>query len=114
MKKEFVPHKQSLELKELEFNEPCFGVYIDNKLTIEDDWLYATNNNTFIESNNFSAPTFSQAFRFFREKYGLFIGIVHYGNGYSINDLRRFDTYEEAELACINKLIEIVKKQDNE
>jgi hypothetical protein len=34
---------------------------------------------------------------------------MHYENGYSINDLRRFDRYEEAELACLIKLIEIVK-----
>jgi hypothetical protein len=39
------------------------------------------------------------------------MSITHYENGYSINDLRRFDTYEEAENACIDKLIEIVKQQ---
>ena len=57
---------------------------------------------------------FSQAFRWFREKYDLSISITHYENGYSINDLRRFDTYEEAELECIKKLIKIVNTKRNE
>lgn len=33
MEKEFVPYQESLELKELGFNEPCFGVYGYNKLS---------------------------------------------------------------------------------
>jgi hypothetical protein len=31
MEKEFIPYEQALELKELEFNEPCFGCYAENK-----------------------------------------------------------------------------------
>ena len=99
MNKEFVPYQEALELKELGFDEPCFG-YRDGvgHLMIRP-----------MPHCAISAPTFSQAFRWFREKYDLFIAIVHYENGYSINDLRRFETYEEAELACLRKLIEIVK-----
>ena len=29
--KEFVPHQESLELKELGFDEPCFGFYLETK-----------------------------------------------------------------------------------
>jgi hypothetical protein len=68
-----------------------------------------TSGELYVLSNSTTAPTFSQAFRWFREKYDLFIAIVHYENGYSINDLRRFETYEEAELTCLRKLIEIQK-----
>jgi hypothetical protein len=63
-----------------------------------------------INDGYISAPLKQQVFRWFREKYDLFISITHYENGYSINDLRRFDTYEEAENACIDKLIELIKQ----
>ena len=68
------------------------------------------------------APTFSQAFRFFREKYNL-LGCSQYFTGgyycYTINDMKdtkesnrlftEFSSFKEAELACLEKLIEIVK-----
>ena len=101
MNNEFVPYEQAVELKELGFDKPCFAYRAEGA-----DVMIK-----YIPNCVISAPTFSQAFRFFREKYNLFISIVHYDNGYSINDLRRFETYEEAELACLKKLIEIVKKK---
>jgi len=126
MKKEFIPYEQALELKELGFDEPCIAIYIDNKLTIEDDWLYSTNKDTFIESDNFTAPLYQQAFRFFREKYGyncFITSSIIDGKWYyfreNLNDRRedsepelttKFDTYEESELACLKKLIELAKQ----
>ena len=66
------------------------------------------------------APLWQQAFRFFREKYGLHYiickNIQMDGYGYrevilipymEENENTIFKTYEEAELACIKKLIEI-------
>lgn len=75
------------------------------------------------DENSFSrwtAPTFSQAFRWFREKYGLFYYITTHDSTdfeWYIYDKEQNDweddtmqdTYEEAELACLRKLIEIVK-----
>jgi hypothetical protein len=114
--KDFVFHEEALALKELGFDEPCFGYYdskstltISTNKTVVKDWVWI--DNSLVPINMTLAPTFSQAFRFFREKYDLFISIMHYENGYSINDLRRFDTHEEAELACLKKLIEIVKQK---
>lgn len=108
MNREFVPYGLALELKQLGFDEPCFGWFL-----LEGDGVKSM----FVPEKCSKqviglclAPTFSQAFRFFREKHDLFISIVHYENGYSINDLRRFKTYEEAELDCLKKLIEIVKQ----
>lgn len=111
MEKEFIPYELALAIKELRFDEPCIkGFY--NKEPI---YTVVT---TPVDFNNkkqlaelLSAPTFSQCFRWFREKYGLFISIFHYENGYSINDLRRFETYEEAELERLKKLIEIIKNK---
>ena len=110
MNKDFVPHIESSELKELGFDEPCFMYYSDN------GELYKSN------LYGISAPTFSQAFRWFRENYDLF-GVVE-GKGYehkryyiySINgkwhpSQPAIDTYEEAELACLKKLIEISKNK---
>jgi hypothetical protein len=107
MNKEFIPYEQALELKELGFNEECFGFY-----TLEGCYFP---NTTELNSLSYAcaSPLYQQAFRWFREKYDLFISITHYENGYSINDLRRFDTYEEVENACIDKLIELAKQQDN-
>jgi len=131
MEKEFVPYEQALALEELGFDEPCFAVYIDKTLIMEDDWLYSTNQDTFIESSNFTAPLYQQAFRWFREKYNLYPSINIYNDkwlcvikstvsseteisGYIVaiinNGHPTFDTYPEAELACLEKLIEIVEK----
>jgi hypothetical protein len=115
MNKEFIPYEIALELKELGFDEPCFAVYIDKTLIMEDDWLYSTNQDTFIESSNFTAPLYQQAFRWFREKYGLYSVVDGLENRqyYKITQLnsysKEYETYEEAELACLKKLIEIVK-----
>jgi hypothetical protein len=125
MEKEFVPYEQSLELKELGFDEPCLGFY--NK---EDrpNLGYCTNSfqdDTTLEIKC-TAPLYQQAFRWFREKYKL-SGTPHYfTNGfycYTINDMKNnkksnrlfteFETYEEAELACLRKLIEIIKNENN-
>jgi hypothetical protein len=127
MNKEFIPYEQALELKELGFDEPCFGYYINGSkvlmVTSEKDinYLTGTSNKTFI-----SAPLYQQAFRWFREKYNLdcfidrggakgvyhaFVGGSEYGflYGNNGNNLSEF-TYEEAELECLIKLIEICKK----
>jgi hypothetical protein len=67
------------------------------------------------------APTFSQAFRWFREKYGLYPDI--YRNGVKFNacieDMITGNSketvtdkgieYEASEIACLEKLLEIVE-----
>ena len=158
MKKEFVPYEQSLALKELGFDEPCLTYYFSdgafNDAAEEDDTLYPGDPRFYSDTNSslaecrenelkykaISAPTFSQSFRFFREKYGLRNSITDFiddetgiewdyeiaiigtdldekGNyeplvDYSVDDeTRKFKTYEEAELGCLIKLIEIVKNK---
>jgi hypothetical protein len=124
--KDFTPYKEALVLKELGFEEPCLGNFADD----ENHTLF-TNGNRPGKTN---APTYSQAFRFFREKYKLQPSVNSFcfeeysfnimGNRNEIlypiqhkllNDGKKnpweFDTYEEAELACLRKLIEIVKQK---
>jgi hypothetical protein len=74
------------------------------------------------------APTFSQAFRWFREKHnldsfvkhlykstikvGYYFGIDQYkGIEFQMGLDDCYKTYEESELACLMKLIEIVKNK---
>ena len=123
MEKEFVPYELALELKELGFDEPCFGWF-----TIEGDGAKPK----FILSTKYKqdiglclAPLYQQAFRWFRENYGLRIRnyvFVNMSGGisegfevfrYAKDTISRVWalTYEEAELACLKKLIEIVKNK---
>jgi hypothetical protein len=125
IEREFIPYDRALTLKELGFDEPCLGYYmsdegIDTFLVIEKcinvSWLTL-------------APTFSQVFRFFREKHNILANVYANASGFLYqwedavggthrgfsdfegpNDSGVWDTYEEAELACIDKLIELVKE----
>ena len=119
MNKEFIPYELALELKELGFDEYCFAWYDSEDQEIL-NYDNTRNSCEWLNGNACTAPTYSQAFRFFREKYGLNSHIHQEkrnnysyccGQGYSdeIDGYQDFDTYEEAELACLKKLIEIVK-----
>ena len=122
MKKEFVPYEQALELKELGFDEPCFANYNPKFKLYHSEKNYLFNlKSTILGNNECKAPTFSQAFRFFREKYeydGYFYSNTSYRfrivikKTFTMENLVDIivDTYEEAELECLKKLIEIVKE----
>jgi hypothetical protein len=125
MEKEFIPYEQALALKELGFDESCLNLYhkdthqliykpIDGVVMIKID-----NHN---KTNHCSTPTFSQAFRWFREKYRLELLIakddieqyyfsVKKSEALFDEDDYCFETYEKAELECLNKLIEIIKNK---
>ena len=117
MEIEFVPYQQAIELKELGFDEPCFGYYNNgNEFTF---FVDVRSGNTNSEFRFFpTAPTFSQAFRWFREKgsdvkvqkesTGLYFGFYWTGAAWITVGA---GSYEEAELACLRKLIEIVKNE---
>lgn len=121
MEKDFVPYEQALALKEIEYDEPYFRYY-DNKGKL----FY----NALILSNYLHAPTFSQVFRWFKEKHNLFHEIQidrtaepkfcfdifqyeHFGNyeEIRIGEWYLYRTQEEAELECLKELIEIVKRK---
>ena len=126
MNKEFTPHQEALELKELDFDEPCFAWYnlggaLLSDVTMgyeETDFLYTQDDMD--NDKQCIAPLYQQAFRWFREKYQIDSWIYPNLNGlYSISNVRRgvglgkvseYQTYEEAELACLKKLIQIVKE----
>ena len=75
--KDFTLYPEALELKQLGFDEPCFTYYKNNQLS---HVLELVKNSEIENVNNepddyISAPTYSQVFRWFREKYGLCIVI---------------------------------------
>lgn len=115
MTKEFIPYKQALELEELGFDEKCLSYPMSNTDASGRTW-----------TSVLVAPLYQQAFRWFREKYGL-IGYPYpneyqqYGfrivevkipeNKELFYDWGTKDIYEKAELECLKKLIEIVKNK---
>ena len=118
MNKEFIPYEQALELKKLGFDERCFMYYWHDSEELAATQWYAKH--TDLSNNKLSAPLYQQAFRFFREKYG-YNGVIEgskrfgfewciYRDEYEyIKPPNNTTTYEEAELECLKKLIEIVK-----
>jgi len=120
MNKEFVPYEQALALKELGFDEECFAYY-----NLKEEITFKSCHNRvpiIMSGKKCGIPLYQQAFRWFREKYDLHSYIRY------TEDIEHFYefiidmkvgrkmcyTYEEAELACLIKLIEIVKESDNE
>ena len=112
MNKEFITYNQALALKELGFDEPCMSSRDMN------------NGEGLIQ-----LPLYQQAFRWFREKYGYLHHITYFDpvkaqipgkadyqglvlfphqDVYKLAKIS-YDTYEEAELACLEKLIEIAE-----
>lgn len=105
MNNEFLSYEQSLSLKELGFNEPCFK-YKDN--------------------TNFR-PLYQQAFRWFHKNHNLYSWVekldisneyFYVINPHNLDDYKQgekysFKTPEETESALIDKLIEIVKNKSN-
>jgi hypothetical protein len=138
IEKDFIPYEIALELKQLGFDEPCFGYHytLNGK-----DWKFADNHkyheidDQLVIGSKFTllAPTYSQAFRWFRDKYGLYINLIYDWNDeiYRVtimvqnedksckviylkegDYIKEYKTLEEAELACLKKLIELVKESN--
>jgi hypothetical protein len=141
MTKEFIPYEQAVELKEIGFCEECFGCYqlaefrdyrvgleVDNKIVLNTLNGYRNYDN----ENQIPAPLYQQAFRWFREKYRLYSAVnvdqtmepkfayciseycsnaLTYGWNTIVFNSDLYYTYEEAELECLKKLIEIVKNK---
>jgi hypothetical protein len=118
MENEFIPFQQALELKELGFDEEClFAYYGKSDLSNFKEYDYdlcGDRNNLSLKDGEVSAPLYQQAFRWFREKYGIHITpkkfdattwIIEWGSEWGSWESPVYYSYEEAELACLNKLI---------
>jgi hypothetical protein len=118
MNQDFVPYGLALKLKELGFNEECIAYY-DLRNDLE---FYGGDNLKDTHCVQLNTPLFQQAFRWFRNKYKINSCISHETpnretyyevviSEFTYNNL--FDTYEEAEIYCLEKLIDIVELNNN-
>ena len=129
MKDLFVTYEQAIQLKELGFNEPSLRVGNPNGHTLWKfmdvldmegvdigDIIKEKFDDRFVE-----IPLKQQVLRWFRDKHNL-VSWVYIGNvdryfytiienGRFVVDHKVYPTYEEAEDACINKLIQIIKEK---
>lgn len=132
MIREFIPYQQSLELKELGFDEPCYKMSEHRKICNEQEQpggcqlhnIHCSYPDCTIDKDitPIGLPLYQQSFRWFRENYNLFFDNLQYVNNewkfttYSTTTEDYFQsdyykTYEESELECLKKLIEIVKNK---
>jgi hypothetical protein len=141
MEKEFVPYELAVKLKAIGFDEPCLGYYHVNDGYTKGYAFCYFDKPKFCESDtSVLAPTFSQAFRWFREKFNIesyvdFCGLKYdfeirfqrladgenppimvYDHLHSWSELNLdlFLTHEEAEKKLADKLIEIVETKQQE
>jgi hypothetical protein len=123
--KDFTLYPEALELKELGFDEPCFAWYHLGDTLLSDitmgyektDFLYTQDD---MEETQCTAPTYSQAFRWFRDNgkvaeiFSQLLPSNKYKWGFKIQGIEGvtdgFFTYEEAELACLREMIKLIKK----
>ena len=132
LEKEFVPYELTLELKKLGFDEECLKHYCKHwkdDLPYLRDQSHPSYPEHWQENTTINAPLWQQAFDWFREKHNL-------TSEQSIEQHRRktdkkwmysitwliedamythskitYSSYQEARLACLEKLIEIVKNK---
>jgi hypothetical protein len=141
MEKDFIPYEPSLRLKAIGFDEPCLlriqyssgydvytGIKFQNSIWLGNGYdaeisskkiKYKFPKHSKQKHGALEIPTFSQAFRWFRENYNLHgavrkrnkNGNIYFEQIFDEDVLQNgpFNTYEEAELACLTKLIEIVE-----
>jgi hypothetical protein len=131
MEKEFVSYEIALKLKDIGFDEPCFTYYhnINSKIrtgivvSIHNAWTYAGTKK--LETT--LAPLYQQVFKWIRKKYNIDISINTIYSKYNENTIKQYsgvidnktmytnvgfyDNYEEAQLAGLQKMIEIIENK---
>ncbi len=128
MEKEFVPYELALKMKQLGFDEPCFGYwYTEQEEYKKIDIQLATIDFLEGEEDYILAPTWQQAFRWFREKYKIHHRVDIQDLSENLYDYEilevldgfndtytgsSFKSYEEAQTACLANLIEIVEQKN--
>jgi len=129
MEKEFVPYELALRMKALNFDEPCLAGYSTSSGNLEHYSRPLVTKDSF----TVDAPTWQSAFRWFRDNYNLFCEInvdktmepkfaftikeyesAQFLEGFGEDVLSEYLYYkhEEAEVACLEKLIEIVEQKE--
>jgi len=121
MEKQFVPYELAVKLKELGFNEPVIATYTQNcyggdnrKIQYFVDFVEQVNQDAVF----ISAPLWQQVFDWFRAEHNLpnwiyesvgrwYFRIVKGDFWIEHKEIGHFKTYEEARLACLERLIKL-------
>ena len=134
MEELFLPYQYALELKELGFDEDCFGKYegklnsYGNKpLVLAFTFTNLPSAENKVDYSNYpyrdiEAPTYQQVFKWFRQKHNLHGYVEPIQDEetvvftYNILNTEQsvetiYETYEEAELELLNELIETIKNK---
>jgi len=144
IRNEFIPIELADRLQLLGFNEPCIAWYYGKDLWMVDQKESEPINyrqNPIRGGNGILAPTWHSAFAWFREKYDLegescrynlthseskllginktevshvYIVIINGEDFPELDKMVYYTSKEEAELACLEKLIEIVEQKEKE
>ena len=131
MEKEFVSYEIALKLKELGFDEPCLTYYYNIsgnirtgiEVHIHNAWTYAGTK----KLATTLVPLYQQVFKWLRNKYDIDFSINTTYSRYNENTIKQYsvvidnktlytnigfyDNYEEAELAGLQKMIEIIENK---
>ena len=125
MEKEFVTYQQALRLKALGFDEPCLKYVWTDKS--HSQWMHKAggsftyHHQQYFKENSkiftISVPTYSQAFRWLREKFGIHSSPRKYDETkwwveWGTWTSSAFETFEEAESTWLDKLIELTFKSE--
>lgn len=127
--KYFIPYDRALKIKQLGFDKKCFSYTSNNK-----NLYYETPDDIEKRMKNFfnksiKIPLYQQAFDFFRTEHGYFTSPTerdndktkqydwlitkNLGEGKTFIHLVGYHNYyEEAQLACLDKLIEITSNNN--
>lgn len=121
MKDLFVSFEEAVKLKELGFDEPCFFYYNEAGESMCHAPILETNSS--YKHNEISQVLYSQAFEWFRIKHNISSYIradwQPDWNAYSyqcyfnqdkeqFNLIKYYNTYEEAQLKCLQELIKMI------
>jgi len=133
MREEVVPYEIALQLKKLGFNEACYAFYSGQKFT--DDIILmpvsqkSTSNRFEVHMNStgtlVSAPLIQQVVRWLSDTYNINVhyyifgtlgGITFGVNCYDEDDCVEgyYNSYDEAQVACISNIITLILKSKNE
>lgn len=136
MNREFIPYEQAFELKQLGYDGECTMYYspghpegfylVDATPLTNSHWLFTADDKE-RRKVMCTAPLYQQAFRWFRERHGLYADLFVDDDqtfGFCVSSFaeegrcrldkpikRQFSTYEKSELECIKFLIEIVDRK---
>jgi hypothetical protein len=111
MEKEFVPYELALRMKQLGFDEPCFGYYGESQELIWKSGYapWVNSERSLVDMNFGSAPLFQQAFRWLLPQIDGEFKVCLGENGWYVYNLE--NQVFEGDVA-LEKLIQIVEQRN--